>query len=556
MSKRISRAKFISALVAGTAAASGIKICLDANMARKNIKWRMLGPSRALGHQLRNIPKVISKSEKQTSKQQAADAFGGQVLRKKLLIVGGGIAGLSAAWWLKKQGFDDFALLELEKEAGGNSTWGKNEICSYPWGAHYVPIANAESELVKELFEELEIIEAYAGDLPVYNELYLCHEPQERLFKDGRFQEGLVPKLGLQKEEEEEIGRFFALVSQLRKRQGRDGKPAFAIPLDLSSSDPELRNLDRVSMSDWLKSMNFKSRPLLWYIKYCCRDDYGASPENVSAWAGLHYFAGRRGRAANAEMNSVLTWPEGNGYIVKKLRDQLSSQIICSSMVKNISGERPIVVSYIDVAKQVSMLAETEFLIFAAPRFLAKHIIEGYPHPVPQTTKPEYAPWLVANISLNSAPEGKGEQLAWDNVSYYSQALGYVVAKHQEIRTRDGGPTVITYYYPFSNSQPEKARYDLLAASGEQLLDLILNDLEKMHPGITAEVITVDFWTWGHGMVRPSPGYIWGNARHEMQKNMGRIYFAHSDMSGISNFEEAQYQGVKAAKNVLEAAKA
>jgi hypothetical protein len=32
---------------------------------------------------------------------------------------------------------------------------------------------------------------------------------------------------------------------------------------------------------------------------------------------------------------------------------------------------------------------------------------------------------------------------------------------------------------------------------------------------------------------------------------MGRVVFAHSDMSGISNFEEAQYHGVKAAKRVL-----
>ena len=37
-----------------------------------------------------------------------------------------------------------------------------------------------------------------------------------------------------------------------------------------------------------------------------------------------------------------------------------------------------------------------------------------------------------------------------------------------------------------------------------------------------------------------------------MQQNLGNIYFAHSDMSGISNFEEAQYQGIKAAGHIMD----
>ena len=42
----------------------------------------------------------------------------------KVAIVGGGIAGLSAAWKLSKSGFDDFVLLELEKDIGGTSMSG------------------------------------------------------------------------------------------------------------------------------------------------------------------------------------------------------------------------------------------------------------------------------------------------------------------------------------------------------------------------------------------------------------------------------------------------
>ena len=36
-----------------------------------------------------------------------------QVIRIPLVIVGGGMAGLSAAWRLQKRGFTDFVLLEM-----------------------------------------------------------------------------------------------------------------------------------------------------------------------------------------------------------------------------------------------------------------------------------------------------------------------------------------------------------------------------------------------------------------------------------------------------------
>src|SRR5262245_4610733 len=59
--------------------------------------------------------------------------------RVGVLIVGGGIAGLSAAWQLKKAGFDDFVLLELEREPGGTARSGSSSLVAYPWGAHYLP---------------------------------------------------------------------------------------------------------------------------------------------------------------------------------------------------------------------------------------------------------------------------------------------------------------------------------------------------------------------------------------------------------------------------------
>src|SRR5690606_8202905 len=93
---------------------------------------------------------------------------------RETVIVGGGIAGLSAAWWLGRAGYRDFTLLELEPETGGNSRGGRNPVSAYPWGAHYVPLPGPGARYVRELFEELGVIRGYAADgLPEFNEFYL-----------------------------------------------------------------------------------------------------------------------------------------------------------------------------------------------------------------------------------------------------------------------------------------------------------------------------------------------------------------------------------------------
>jgi len=42
-----------------------------------------------------------------------------------VVIIGAGMAGLNAAWWLEKHGFRDFVVLEMERDAGGQFTLGR-----------------------------------------------------------------------------------------------------------------------------------------------------------------------------------------------------------------------------------------------------------------------------------------------------------------------------------------------------------------------------------------------------------------------------------------------
>ena len=190
-------------------------------------------------------------------------------------------------------------------------------------------------------------------------------------------------------------------------------------------------------------------------------------------------------------------------------------------------------------------------LIYCGPRFTAAKVIKGYANDIVL----DYAPWVIANISLKDRPQSSGAQMSWDNVSFYSRSLGYIVANHQDLKI-NRKETVITYYLPLDEKSPKEERMAAYRKSYSDWLEFIIPDLEKMHPGIADLISHVDIWVWGHGMVSPGIDYLWNKKRKEFAKPFGSIEFAHTDMSGISVFEEAQYQGVEAAKKILNKSKA
>jgi hypothetical protein len=209
-------------------------------------------------------------------------------------------------------------------------------------------------------------------------------------------------------------------------------------------------------------------------------------------------------------------------------------------------------VEYFDVLRQQSTSIKAEHVIVACPRQFAEYLLSDTKEGVPRVEAFEYAPWMVANLTLRELPaERAGVPLAWDNVLYDSPSLGYVNATHQSLRTHLQ-ETVLTYYCPLTSSPVREQRTRLLETDWRSWSQFILKDLKKPHPEIELLVTRLDIFRWGHGMVRPKPGFLWGPSRLQAAKPIGQIRFAHSDLSGFSIFEEAQYRGVLAAQQVLE----
>ena len=498
---KLARRKFVGL---GSAALAGLLLKGD-----KRIEGSFVNDSFPRGHLLRG---------------RAGFPPGKRVEKIPVVIVGGGIAGLSAAWRLQKRGFSDFVLLEMSPQPGGNARWGENEITAYPWAAHYVPVPGPQAAYVRELFEDLGVLKN--GQ---WEERYLAFSPQERLFLYGRWQEGLEPAIGLTPKDRDQFQRLENLFREFRQ------SGSFTVPVELGLSS-KFQNLDGISFSDWLRQQGCDSRLLNWYMNYACRDDYGALARDTSAWAGVHYFSSRQ-----PEEKGPLTWPEGNGWITRRLLERVGGNIRTSQMVHRITETR----------RGASVFAEetefqAQFVIFAAPTFLAPYLLEDFP-PLHDFV---YSPWLTANLTLDRYPESRGAQPSWDTVFLDSPTLGYVDAMHQSLRTHVDR-TVWTFYWALAEGAPAENRQLLLEKDWAYWKEAILHDLERVHSDIRQCVSRIDILRMGHAMIRPTVGSIFSEERRRLRRRNGRILFANSDLSGISIFEEAQYHGVEAAQKVL-----
>lgn len=272
-------------------------------------------------------------------------------------------------------------------------------------------------------------------------------------------------------------------------------------------------------------------------------------------------------------------------------------------------------IDYADLRSNVSRSVQTRRVIFAAPHHSARHIITGYTLKEREEATEcgttgclnfTYAPWVVANVFLREPPP---RPWAWENMVYRPRfadsenldhddrgELGYVIAPSQIQRwstwpvsflapfsllfspvqaqklwsavTRTPFSTTLTAFFmqPVSsygsvgassstNHQPASVfPHAWLGKSWEEWKEEVLNSLRLTIPAIDEIAYRIDVRILPHAMNRPVPGFLWGRRSPRLgarKPYAGAVWFAHSDNSGLSLFEEAVSQGLRAADEVL-----
>jgi hypothetical protein len=307
-------------------------------------------------------------------------------------------------------------------------------------------------------------------------------------------------------------------------------------------------------MAQWLAAEGFRSQRLKWLVDYACRDDYGTTAEGVSAWAGIWYFAARQD-GQGERSDGFLSWPEGNGRLVKQLLGALdATRVERGVLVHTVTpGPEGCRVDALEAGTGRPRAFQARQVVLACPQFVAAHVVAPWRQKRPEWAGAfQYGPWVVANVTLSGLPESRGFPLSWDNVFYESRSLGYVVATHQRLRFEERGPTVLSWYLPMAGLDAKAEREKVLSAGYPEWESLVMADLLPAHPGIGELVTRIEVQRWGHAMVRPAPGFMWGPARFAAQASLGpTLHFAHTDLGGMALFEEANWFGVTAAERAL-----
>lgn len=505
---------------------------------------------------------------------------GEPVQRVHTLIIGAGVAGLSAARGLMRAGIDDFALIDLEDDPGGNARGHQIQGMRCPLGAHYLPVPDDGAEEVAAWLAELGLIRRQGGRW-VGDERHLVHSPHERLFVPdgglsqpqakgfwrGRWQEGLLPGAEDPAVRADLIRLRHAMAAALSGVR-------LCLPTWRTPWSAHLTALDQLTFADWLAQQGVSTREVLWWLDYACRDDYGAGVSRVSAWAGLQYLASRHGLGANADDEAesglqgsgLLTWPEGNAWLVRRLADPLGARWRGGLVATRVEvGRHDVSVSAVSAGDGRVWRWQADHVILALPLTMARRLT---PQPIAplDALRPllSHAPWLVSNILLDeAAPDRGGVPLAWDNVLLSEDSspavpmpsLGYVNARHQEL-AQPVGPRLLTHYWALGGQSAEQTlamRRALLADDWWTWAGRVAADLARVHPEWPAMIERMDLMRWGHAMAIPVPGLRSHAALAALWRPQGRLHFAHSDLSAYSVFEEAFSHGLRAAQSVAAA---
>ena len=460
-----------------------------------------------------------------------------------------------------RAGVDDCHVLELEDSAGGNSRGHAMAGMRCPLGAHYLPVPGASATEVIELLDELGVRRSVAGRA-VYDERMLCHSPQERLFIDGGWRDGLLPPIEALPAAERattlaEYRAFGAAVAAA----GDDG--AFAIPTARSRWSDSLAR----PRPHHLRRLARRARPrragaCAGTSTTAAATTTAPAARDVSAWAGLHYFASRHGfRAPGDEARGA----DGNEGIL----DLARGQRLARRTARRAAGRAPARGPRRPRRRRRSRTrspstpgtrrrGQRERWI-ARPRrprdaalrrgALARRAAGGAAARRPRLVR--HAPWLVANLQLDTALDDRPGARAVVGQRRLRRARPRLrrrdAPEHAAVRRRRPCSPPTSRSAPAATRRAPSSAVACSATTGEPG-PRVIADIAPAHPDLAAKLRRVDLMRYGHAMSIPAPGVRSSAALRALAAPQRRVHFAHADLSAYSVFEEAFFHGTRAGR--------
>jgi monoamine oxidase len=405
-----------------------------------------------------------------------------------VLIIGGGIAGLSAAYFLRGK---DWLLLEKEEHFGGNAYEEEFEGQIYGTGSAYGYRGDEGDKLAREIGVEMPLV---AMPDPVIDNGVYTADP----WKEG------LDHLPYSKE---------AIASL---KQFRDD----VLKMDVKG---RMLELDSQPFSKYLAA--YTPELTKWWNAFG-PSNWGATTEDTSAFIGMFdaYYL-----LTGADDQRVIL-PGGLGCITHKLVEVLKphygERMLSDATVVAVTEEAGGVrATYIQGKKAVTVSAKVAIL--CTPKMITARMIPELPSAQKQAMlQMRYAPYPIINMIFDRPVYRKG----YDNWCPGKSFTDFIVADWTIRNTPGYKPkyNILTFYTPLRESE----RATLLEVDNCQALaGKVLQDFQGCLPEFKVDPIEIRLYRRGHPMFMAVPGQYTKN-RMIASKPSERIFFGNSDSGG------------------------
>ena len=405
-----------------------------------------------------------------------------------VVIVGGGVAGLSAAYFLKGK---DWLLLEKEDHFGGNAYQEEYDGHIYATGAAYGYRGDAGDQLAKQIGLHLPLISM--PDPMIDNGAY-APDIWRTGINDLPYTKEVIASFKKYRDDMRKID-FKKNAAQL------DSEPFTKY---LAGYVPEIAKLwDAYGPSNW-----------------------GAFTEDTSALMGI---ADSQYLFDGLDDQRVIL-PGGLGCITHKLVEVLKPQhgdrmLGDATAVAVVPDKDEVRVTYAQGDKITTVAAKA--VLMCTPKFITARLVAGLPSEQKQAMRRmRYAPYPMINIIFDRPVYRKG----YDNWCPGKTFTDFIVADWTIHNNPGYKPkyNILTFYTPLRESE----RSILLNEDDcKTLAAKVLKDFQGLMPEFNVNPVEVRLYRRGHPMFMAVPEQYTKN-RLIASQPMERIFFGNSDSGG------------------------
>lgn len=406
----------------------------------------------------------------------------------EIVIIGGGMAGLSAAYFLREK---DWLLLEKENHFGGNAYEEDYQGQVFSTGAAYDFRGSFSDQLAKEIGVDMPLV-----DMP---------DPtiDNRTYVPDTWRSGL-----------EHLPYKKQVVASFKKF--RDD----IMKIDVRG---QMLHLDTKPFSDVTSA--YAPEVAKWWDGYG-PSNWGAVTQDTTAFIGVfdaQYLI-------KGEDNTRCILPGGLGCISYKLVEVLkpnnADRMLSGATVVSVAQDSDAVrVTYLQAGKLTTVSAK--IVLMCTPKFITSRLVAGLPVEQKQAMRRmRYAPFPMINMIFDKPVYRRG----YDNWCPGNSFTDFIVADWT-IRNNPGYQpkyNILTFYTPLRESD----RAILLQEEDcKALAAKVLKDFQKALPEFNVDPIEIRLYLRGHPMMMAVPGQYTIN-RMIASKPMQRVFFANSDSGG------------------------